>query len=363
MEGPEGKREGVTPKEAYLKLGVNGLREALSGTLTVQEVVNAPKVRVVFESGNWTVFKRGRRVELTDRVLDPRLRVVFERLERPRFDGVPDGEYDIAYFPSNRPGMVEYDRVPRNRLLVLARAAEADRVVEALGCESLGFTYFGRPNQAQVGALTAALRRSIRGPVSPFEIMEILGTAQAINGAPDAKFGGLVMKFADHTVRVPDPRVEAEVAMALEARESLDIYGIMLADFVEWFERSGNVAEHLSTEGGPAKAFLDTASRLCAAYLRDRRDVVRDIHVSDRGFELDEKLLPEGVDLETENERQVFQMVLNALHRPGKRPTGTLTEGILTAVARISRQIKQQTNGGPASAVPSYEDYLTMKDA
>ena len=357
----------MSPKQAYIKHGIQGLRDALQNGVTVTELIDAPRVHLSCNEGKLRVVKKGHVMNVVDRVLDPRLRIPFSIKESE----LPEGTvFEASYFDSRKPVLVEYDKTPDRGIMFLRGSApfsEVKRIAESIGVSKPPLTFNGQLSEQKIGQIVTLFRRAIRSDVSAHDVLDILEAKQQLNNRTDVAFGGLVMSMATSSgakidVRFTDPLTETARLDEMSSRESLDIFGIIMADFAEHVEVSVDINEMIAEGSSPAERFLGTVCNLYKDYIGSRHELIEGLHITERGFELDEDLLPGDIveSFSKNNHRKVFQMILNSLHVIRKKPTGTLTESLLASLARIRKAIVLKTNEGSIS-MPSYEDYLLMK--
>lgn len=351
-------------REAYVKLGVSGLAAAAE-RVTVTEVLDAPRVTLSVEEGKVVVRRKGVAVTLADRVLNPQLSVPCSVRELPD----PACVYEVAYFNSAAPVLAEYDDVPMGGMVLLnARrggvyegAAVLIASADAMGIASPPILYDG-PVDPDV--LVPLFRRSLKEDLSAADLLEALGLSPRF-GSTGRPFGGVVVRLGARgtQVRFADRMLEEARAAEMEGRAPLDMHGIVLCDFVTYCESEADLDECASTDGTLEERFVRTVSALYMGYVGARKGVFDGCTLAEQDLPVDETLLGDDVrgSFETPNNRKIFQMVLQAMHVPKKKPTGTLTESILAAIGRVRSRVHGKISNGYSTDWPTYEEYLMMK--
>lgn len=356
------------PKEAYVKLGVAGVAAAAAERLSVTEVLDAPKATLTTEGGRVVVRRKGSPVTLVDRVLNPQLAVPCSVQELPDANCV----YEVAYFNSPSPVLAEYGGVPKGGMVLLSvrrgqeyeGAAVLQGTADAMGIAPPPVLFDGAlPDTSR---LTEVFKRSLREEPSAKDLLEALGLEPKF-GVSGAAFGGVVVRLGSlgsTVVRFGDHLLEEARSAEMGARAPLDMYGIVLCDFVTYCEAEVDLDECVHSEGALDERLLKTVSSIYLRYVGSRKGVFDECTLADVDLPMDESLLGEDVRKsfdEQPNNRKIFQMVLQAMHVPKKKPTGTLTESILSAIGRLRSRINGKISTGYSADWPTFEEYLMMK--
>ena len=362
----------VTLRELYLQLGVRGFRSLVSEWAAVHENIDAPKVRARNIDGELALYRRGTRLNVIDRVLDPQLSLPFS-LDAAK---VPVGPlYELAYLTTPAPLLCEYAGDRAGSMVLLSKREDGRLPVSDLSiradADAMGVV--GPPvlmggcrlSDGEVDFLVGEARRSLQRPVSPWGIMEVLGLRPHLGTQWGGRMGGLTLVLGYDRpvrVRVSDPLTESARAAELQSREHLDMHGIILCDFIDFFENELKLHEAVSLDGGLEERLLATVSNIYMGYVRSRAGMFDDVKISDNDFAVDESLVRGDVKatFSSANNQKIFQMLLQSLYSPKKKPTGTLTESILVTLRRIRVQINSKISEGYEPTVPTFDEYLMM---
>ncbi len=363
----------ATLRELYLQLGVRGFRALASEWAEVHENLDAPKVRFRSLDGELALYRRGTRLNVIDRVLDPQLSLPFS-IDASR---VPSGPlYEVAYLVTPSPLLCEYAGSRAGSMVLVSKREDGKLPVSdlSISADAAAMGLVGPPvllggrrlHEEQVDFLLGEARRSLQKPTDPWHIMEALGLRPHLGTQWGSRMGGLTLVLGyDRPVRVriPDPVTESARAAELQSREHLDMHGIILCDFIDFFENELKLHEVASTEGKTLEErLLTTVSNIYMGYVRSRAGLFDDVKISDKDFAVDESLVRGDVrsTFSSENNQKIFQMLLQSLYSPKKKPTGTLTESILVTLRRIRQQINSKISEGYEPTVPTFDEYLMM---
>lgn len=166
-------------------------------------------------------------------------------------------------------------------------------------------------------------------------------------------------------VRVPHAGLVVSRAAELLERESIDMYGIVMSDFAAFCDTEVDVSALSAAAGGSTleEKALGAASALYLAYVRSRRGTFDECVISEMDLPVDPSLVS-GEVLETfsvPNNQKIFRMVVGALHKPKKRPTGTVTESLLLALEGVRARLRAGLARTHKTKWPTFEEYLVTK--
>lgn len=352
--------------ETYLELGIPGFKKLLKEHVCVLERFDAPRIRVRMNDGSLHFSKRDREISLIDRVLDPGLSSPIRHLTEMAETFQEGFVYEFAYFDSQVPVEFKYDRLPKDGLVYIGKR-KGQSIIERpdfdMQFES-SMLWSGNLSDNQINSMVQLAKESLTADLEPKRILNLIGAKPLIN---ESSVYGLVFKVGKWNpvyFSVSDPVTESFKENAIQRRDPIDMYGIILCDFIDFCEIGAKLDEAIGHIGDTHERFLTSVSNLYLQYMADRPGIFDDVQISDRDFKVDESLILPEVAATFDghpNNKKVFQMILQALYSPKKKPTGTLTEAILQTINRIRNRITESIRLTSGDEPLTFMEYLLIK--
>lgn len=346
----------VTLAEAYAKLGPAGLRSALSEGLTISPILDAPRFQREWPSG--IVSVRGVPVGVIEQVLRPGLAAAVKSVSDR--DGSLSGVFEFAYFPKDRPILLEYKESVGGVSLVRRVSRSGSSVAEAarvLGVDLVRPIHAGALTEEQQVSVIRLAREMSKRPVDEPELTEALGISSSVPRR-GIRFDSRRASFV-----VPSLAYEGMRAEELAIRESVDMQGLVLSDFAVFFETELDLQRCAPSPSlGLQEQVLDVVSNVFVEYCNSRSSTLDDLVVAGRKFDVDESLVREDVRrlMEMPNRRELFQMILNSVRSPKTKATGTMTGPLLRSMQAVSETILGLCGKDMQTVWPTYDEFLIL---
>jgi hypothetical protein len=335
--------------------------------ISVIERFDAPKIRVWKDGESLAFGKRDRDLNLIDRVLDPSISgpmAVLESMDRSVFQ---DGfVYEFSCFDSVKPVSFEYERMPKDGLVYMCKR-KGQSIIERpdfdMQFES-AVLWQGNLSDRMVDQFVGIAKASLSAGIGPSRVLEIVGATPTLNES--ATYGLVIRagKWNPVYFSINDSVNESFRENAIQRRDPIDFHGIILCDFIDFCEVGAKLDEAIGHVGDVHERFLTSVSNLYLQYMADRPGIFDGVEISDRDFGVDEKLIMPEVSETFKghvNNKKVFQMILQSLYSPKKKPTGTLTESILQTINRIRNRITEAIRITSGDEPITFSEYLLTK--
>ena len=381
--------------DIYEKKGKSFIEKLFNKNLTVTENLDGPSFSFErdFTGDNISFYKKDQDNPITkvDRILMKYYEKpisYIESLPLEILNQIPKGwRFGMVYFPNTKPVNIEYDRLPKNNLILthvvvrdefgdiirnLQDKEELDEWAEKLGIENSPIIFQGRLDRDQKISIMDFLSTPLMDLRSKFKTdsftkylisilnkkLESTTLGKDLQGSVDS----LVFRFEDEEgedtvlAKVVDP-IFYEINRSKKVTQSsyfpsdvyslclIDVMNFILEEGVENFESFGDDSEerYISFVFDVFKKFVYEEGE---KYIGT--DFQKPEYLKSDGFQINKDLIEDSeiVDLLDDDEVYVdiLQMVLNSFRKLKRKPHGFFTEGLIQQFNLLVEEIADYIN-------------------
>lgn len=279
--------------------------------------------------------------------------------------------FGFEYFPDNQPANIEYNRIPKNNLVLtsISKGGKFDYTSEELeeysrlfDVESLPIIFKGRLGEDKVEAIKYYLNTSsddleyVFGEKTfSFFFYKLLNPQQKNSFLMDEDFQKNLEKVL---IRVDGEDISFEILNPLYTRISdtnktdfVEIYSLILINFLN-FCQSVNISELKIRGERRDELYLFLICKLFNIYLSEVKDdltnfdfVVPEFFDKDK-FRINLELIPNVVTKEYLKDNKkfeyIFKVILGSFSKKRKKPIGLLTDGTLLIFNKFVDEINKK---------------------
>jgi len=381
--------------DIYEKKGKSFIEKLFNKNLTVTENLDGPSFSFEkdFTGDNISFYKKDQDNPITkvDRVLmryyeKPILYI--DSLSYEVKSKIPKGwRFGMCYFPNKKPVRIEYDRIPKNNLILthitirdefgdvlrtVQDKEELDLWAENLGVEGAPIIFQGKLSRDQKISMMEFLSTPLLDLKNKFKTQSFTKYLISIlNPDLDKTFLGndlkgeidsVVFRFDDEEgeelvlAKMVDP-IFYEINRERKAKKTSyfpsDIYSLCLIDVMNFILETG--VEGFYAEGNdPETRYLsfvfDVFKRFCEQE-GDRyigADFEKPEYLKSEGFEINTGMIEDQMVLDLLEEDDVYsdilQMILNSFRKLKRKPHGFFTEGLIHQFNMLVEEIASYIN-------------------
>jgi len=382
--------------DIYSKKGKGFIESLFNKFLTVTENLDGSSFSFEkdFTGDNISFYKKDQDNPITkvDRILMRYYEkpiVYVESLPEEVKNEIPKGwRFGMVYFPTNKPVNIEYDRIPKNHLIlthVMVRdefgdiikniqdKEELDEWAEKLGVEKAPIIFQGKLNRDQKIEIMDFLSTPLMDLKNRFKTesfskylisilnkkLETTSLGENLEGSIDS----LVFRFEDEDgkedtvlAKMVDPifyEINRDRKVTKTSYFPSDVYSLCLIDVMNFILETG-VEDFYIGEGDPEERYINFVFSVFKRFIEEEgskyigADFNKPEYLKSDGFNINKELIEdqEVVDLLEEDESyiDILQMILNSFRKLKRTPHGFFTEGLIQQFNMLVEEIADYVN-------------------
>jgi hypothetical protein len=381
--------------DIYEKKGKNFIENLFNKEVTVTENLDGSTFSFEkdFTGDNISFYKKDQDNPITkvDRILMRYYEkpiTYIEALPDHIKEEIPKGwRFGMAYFPSNKPVRIEYDRVPKNHLILthiivrdefgevirnIQDKEELDEWAEKLGIEGSPVIFQGKLTRDQKIAIMDFLSTPLMDLRSKFKtesftkyIISILNKdldKTTLGKDLKSNIESLVFRFDDEEgeetvlAKMVDPifhEINRERKVTKSSYFPSDIYSLCLIDVMNMILEDG--IESFSAEGeDPEERYINFVFSVFKKFIYEEgekyigADFQKPEYLKSEGFEINKEIINDSEVLKYLEDDEVYvdilQMILNSFRKLKRKPHGFFTEGLIEQFNMLVEDIASHIN-------------------
>jgi hypothetical protein len=382
--------------DIYEKKGKSFIENLFNKNLTVTENLDGPSFSFErdFTGDNVSFYKKDQDNPITkvDRILmryyEKPISYI-ESLSPEIIDQLPKGwRFGMVYFPNTKPVRIEYDRIPKNHLVLthvvvrdefgdiiknVQEKDELDEWADKLGIERSPIIFQGKLNRDQKILIMDFLSTPLIDLKSRFKtesftkyLISILNKdAECTTLGKDlqGEVDSLVFRFEDEDgkeetilAKMVDP-VFHEINRSRKVTQTSyfpsDVYSLCLIDVMNFILEEG--VENFIAEGiDPEEKYISFVFDVFKKFIYEEgekyvgADFQKPEYLKGEGFEINKDLIKDEEVLKQVEDDEVYidilQMILNSFRKLKRKPHGFFTEGLIQQFNMLVEEIANYIN-------------------
>ena len=381
--------------DIYEKKGKDFIEKLFSKELTVTENLDGSSFSFErdFTGDNISFYKKDQENPITkvDRILmkyyEKPINYI-ESLPESIRQEIPKGwRFGMIYFPNTKPVRIEYERVPKNHLIlthILVRdefgettsnvqeKEELDQWAEKLGVEKAPIIFQGKLNDDQKMSIMDFLSTPLMDLKNRFKtqsfskyLISLLNPAivkTTLGRDLQGEIDSLVFRFEDDgkeevvLAKMVDP-VFYEITRDRKVTRSSyfpsDVYSLCLIDVMNYILERG--VESFYAEGmEPEERYINFVFSVFKSFIYDEgeryigADFEKPEYLKSDNFEINKELITDEGVVEYIDEDEIYgdilQMILNSFRKFKRKPHGFFTEGLIEQFNQLVSEIADYIN-------------------
>lgn len=382
--------------DIYEKKGKSFIESLFNKNLTVTENLDGPSFSFErdFTGDNISFYKKDQDNPITkvDRILMKYYEKpisYIESLSLEITDQLPKGwRFGMVYFPNKKPVRIEYDRVPKNHLVLthvvvrdefgdviknLQDKNELDEWADKLEVERSPIIFQGKLNRDQKIAIMDFLSTPLMDLKSKFKtasfsnyLISILNKnveRTTLGKDLQGEIDSLVFRFEDEDgkeetvlAKMVDP-VFHEINKSRKVTQTSyfpsDVYSLCLIDVMNFILETG--VENFTAEGNdPEERYISFVFNVFKRFVYEEgekyvgADFQKPEYLKSEGFEINKDLIIDEEVLKSIEDDEVYidilQMILNSFRKLKRKPHGFFTEGLIQQFNMLVEEIAGYIN-------------------
>jgi len=382
--------------DIYEKKGKSFIENLFNKNLTVTENLDGPSFSFErdFTGDNISFYKKDQENPITkvDRILMRYYEKPISYIESLSLDVInqlPKGwRFGMVYFPNTKPVRIEYDRVPKNNLVLthvvvrdefgdiiknLQDKEELDEWADKLEVERSPIIFQGKLSRDQKISIMDFLSTPLTDLKSRFEtesftkyLIKILNrNAECTTLGKDlqGEIDSLVFRFEDEDgkeetvlAKMVDP-VFHEINRSRKVSQTSyfpsDVYSLCLIDVMNFILEEG-VENFVSNGGDPEERYISFVFDVFKKFIYEEgekyvgADFQKPEYLKSGGFEINKDLIKDEEVLKQVEDDEVYidilQMILNSFRKLKRKPHGFFTEGLIQQFNMLVEDIADYIN-------------------
>jgi hypothetical protein len=380
--------------EIYEKKGKEFMEKLFSSELTVTENLDGSSFSFEkdFTGNNISFYKKDQDNPITrvDRILmtyyEKPINYISSLPEDIKLQ-IPSGwRFGMTYFPNSKPVRIEYDRIPKNHLVlthiliknefgdnvrVVQDKKELEEWADKLGVESPPVIFQGRLNEDQKLAVMDFASTPLADLRSKFEtesfskfLVSILNPSLKSTALGKDLYGqidSLIFRFKgeggeeDYLAKAVDP-IFYEMSLSRKPAKSSyfpnDIYTLTLIDIMNFILENG--VENFVSEGTePEDRYISFVFDVFKRFVQEEgekymgADFDKPSYLKSEEFSINKDLIEDQSIVELLDEESyetILQMILNSFRKYKRKPHGFFTEGLIEQFNQLVDEIATYIN-------------------
>jgi len=391
-------------KQIYNKEGLDFIEKLFNNYIIISEKLNATRFSFTkSDSGDFVFYKKDGPITAIERTLIQIFEepiAYIQNLPKEVKTKIPvDYRFGFRYFHSSTPINIKYDKLPKNGLILtdLKRLSD-DKVIDdpqilntlanLLSVQSPPIIWSGKLNDEQKANLIQYIKTSEKNLEDTYKIesftkyiISILDSninKTSLNDDIEKSIDSIIFKFIGEEgkeimhAKIVDPII-LQLNKTNEDREPQDMYGIVLSDIVEFIKING-LKKYKISNGSIDIKFIELACEIYNDYINKNEYKFKGVVLNSLSFNLVPKLdlntgfisnirTRENIHRSTIN-KNIFKILVSSLHKPNRKPIGTLTSALIEDLKEISKNINKIINSEKRKDgdILTFEDYLYNKN-
>lgn len=382
--------------DIYEKKGKSFIESLFNKNLTVTENLDGPSFSFErdFTGDNISFYKKDQDNPITkvDRILmryyEKPISYI-ESLSLEITDQLPKGwRFGMVYFPNKKPVRIEYDRIPKNHLVLthvvvrdefgdiiknLQDRNELDEWADKLGVERSPIIFQGKLDRDQKIAIMDFLSTPLADLKNKFQtssfsnyLISILNKKverTTLGKDLQGEIDSLVFRFEDEDgkeetvlAKMVDP-IFHEINRSRKVTQTSyfpsDVYSLCLIDVMNFILETG--VENFMAEGNdPEERYISFVFDVFKKFVYEEgekyvgADFQKPEYLKTEGFEINKDLITDEEILKSIEDDEVYidilQMILNSFRKLKRKPHGFFTEGLIQQFNMLVEDIASYIN-------------------
>lgn len=382
--------------DIYEKKGKSFIESLFNKNLTVTENLDGPSFSFErdFTGDNISFYKKDQDNPITkvDRILmryyEKPISYI-ESLSLEITDQLPKGwRFGMVYFPNKKPVRIEYDRIPKNHLVLthvvvrdefgdiiknLQDRNELDEWADKLGVERSPIIFQGKLDRDQKIAIMDFLSTPLEDLKNKFQtssfsnyLISILNKnveRTTLGKDLQGEIDSLVFRFEDEDgkeetvlAKMVDP-IFHEINRSRKVTQTSyfpsDVYSLCLIDVMNFILETG--VENFMAEGNdPEERYISFVFDVFKKFIYEEgekyvgADFQKPEYLKTEGFEINKDLITDEEILNSIEDDEVYidilQMILNSFRKLKRKPHGFFTEGLIQQFNMLVEDIASYIN-------------------
>ena len=382
--------------DIYEKKGKSFIESLFNKNLTVTENLDGPSFSFErdFTGDNISFYKKDQDNPITkvDRILmryyEKPISYI-ESLSLEITDQLPKGwRFGMVYFPNKKPVRIEYDRIPKNHLVLthvvvrdefgdiiknLQDRNELDEWADKLGVERSPIIFQGKLDRDQKIAIMDFLSTPLEDLKNKFQtssfsnyLISILNKnveRTTLGKDLQGEIDSLVFRFEDEDgkeetvlAKMVDP-IFHEINRSRKVTQTSyfpsDVYSLCLIDVMNFILETG--VENFMAEGNdPEERYISFVFDVFKKFIYEEgekyvgADFQKPEYLKTEGFEINKDLITDAEILNSIEDDEVYidilQMILNSFRKLKRKPHGFFTEGLIQQFNMLVEDIASYIN-------------------
>ena len=382
--------------DIYEKKGKSFIESLFNKNLTVTENLDGPSFSFErdFTGDNISFYKKDQDNPITkvDRILmryyEKPISYI-ESLSLEITDQLPKGwRFGMVYFPNKKPVRIEYDRIPKNHLVLthvvvrdefgdiiknLQDRNELDEWADKLGVERSPIIFQGKLDRDQKIAIMDFLSTPLEDLKNKFQtssfsnyLISILNKnveRTTLGKDLQGEIDSLVFRFEDEDgkeetvlAKMVDP-IFHEINRSRKVTQTSyfpsDVYSLCLIDVMNFILETG--VENFMAEGNdPEERYISFVFDVFKKFIYEEgekyvgADFQKPEYLKTEGFEINKDLITDAEILKSIEDDEVYidilQMILNSFRKLKRKPHGFFTEGLIQQFNMLVEDIASYIN-------------------
>lgn len=390
-------------RDVFRKEGMQFIKQLFDDYVIISEKLNATRFCFERTSTGLEFYKKDGKISAIDRTMSSLYESPIKYIESLSSDVInelPIGfRYGFRFFHSTKPANISYDTLPLNGLVltdirnsngkIINDVSILSKISDLLGVEKPPIIWNGKLDDSQKTRLLEYLRSPEEDLLRKFKtdsftkyIISIVNPQiknTTLKNDIEKPIDSIVFKFlSDDTkeivhAKVIDPMIN-QISRTNEAeREPQDLYGIILSDVVEFIKINGIYIYEISKDSFDER-FLELICQVYNDYMSKSSYKYEGIVIDPLSFasvpEFDlnvgfiTNIKTRDLIKDSSINKHIFKIMMSSFSKPKKKPSGTITQMLVSDVIEVAKKIKDKIETTPEmkeSSFPTFEEYFIKK--